>query len=946
MDQRRFWYVNFSDLASNTGVLVAWVCLLLSLATGPVNAQVPLFRLDTETPGSETPSDETNSKSGPKGTADTTTTRIQARLSKPETTVGEPVLLEIRLENAEDVELPELPSVDGLEFRMAGAPSQSVQTQILNINGRLEKSTIRSTVFRYRIDPIKEGVFEIPSIRLKNGAQRLETEKLRLAVGKAHSNGIKGDRLFVEIEGQADEVYVGQPLTLTLRIWIRSYQDDTQRIRLSENSLWGLISDESQWGPFEKRMRDLDDQRRAPVGRELLRDDGSGQQRSYVQFEIETTVFPKRPGKIDGDDVQIVVNYPTKLGRARDPMRDMFDNDLFGGSALSRMLDDDFFGSPFRNRISILASKRLKVTATVDQTRVLPLPVDGQPDNFQGAVGSYQIKTQANLKRVKAGDPIRLQISVTGDGPLDLLQAPALQPLREGFLVDDQHLAGIVQRGTKYFETTIRPKSEEVSVIPPLELPYFDPEIKEYRVAKSAKIPITVDTAETLALDQLFRHSEDIDEESKPGPDANSPGRQAHSSFEWGVPTKLSSPEVMLASIDHQRQTSSDVWLRWWFGGGTPLMGCLIAIAVLRRDELARSLGRIRSSRSRALRQLTHANRSEDIETAFALAVGTDNFTNAMGSLRRNGRYQLASECESLCHQMSGLQKDSEGWQEFISKCQSKLIEITDTARRRKRNLARGTAAMIMVLLNMGLADVTIADDGSTDLDAVRATADDGNEVSVLLGRASRSFQNGDYQVAADSFDALFKTDSIRGSLHHDAGVAYYHNGEMPKAIAHFRAAQSVEPYRISTWLALNRAYADLGLAPLSPIAPTVLLAGFTASFCVISILLLLRYGFQRSLSSGWIGPPAALATICVVTFHANFERYIPKNEVFSLKDRLELRDGDGTDFEVTTTIEQAAGRRFERLHQRGDWVRIRDADGHAGWGWVGDLMVISSVSD
>ena len=43
---------------------------------------------------------------------------------------------------------------------------------------------------------------------------------------------------------------------------------------------------------------------------------------------------------------------------------------------------------------------------------------------------------------------------------------------------------------------TIRPKAQDVSVIPAIRLPFFDPVSQSYGVAESQPIPITVKAAE------------------------------------------------------------------------------------------------------------------------------------------------------------------------------------------------------------------------------------------------------------------------------------------------------------------------------------------------------------------------------------------------------------------------------------------------------------------
>ena len=137
---------------------------------------------------------------------------VDVRLSTKEGWVGMPVILQLSIENAADYEQPEVPEIDGCDIRSAGAPSQS--SQITIINGRQTQK--RSVVMQYLITPRREGTFEIPPITVKVDGRNVTTDKLRFIASKSQT----GNLLFVEIHGAKDKVFVGQPLELTLKLWI------------------------------------------------------------------------------------------------------------------------------------------------------------------------------------------------------------------------------------------------------------------------------------------------------------------------------------------------------------------------------------------------------------------------------------------------------------------------------------------------------------------------------------------------------------------------------------------------------------------------------------------------------------------------------------------------------------------------------------------------------
>jgi tetratricopeptide (TPR) repeat protein len=328
--------------------------------------------------------------------------------------------------------------------------------------------------------------------------------------------------MFVEITGKEKQIYVGQALDLTLNIWLRPYSDREQRITLSEGNMWRMISDRTEWGPFAGRIQQLAENEQRPVGKETLRKDGNGAERSYYLYQVDATIYPKRPGKIDADNVKVVVDYPTALGRSRGLFGDLFDD--FPGGRSGILGDDDGF-SPFGSRLAVTAVRPLAAQAVVEPINVLPVPTTDRPADYRGAVGRYQIAVDATPTHVKAGDPINLLIGIWGTGPMELVQAPPLSELPEltaDFKVPDEPLAGFVQGERKIFSTSIRPRKPGITQIPAIPFSYFDPAAAKFVTVRSKPVSIHVDPAEMLALDaidqggQAASTNSNINQESSP----------------------------------------------------------------------------------------------------------------------------------------------------------------------------------------------------------------------------------------------------------------------------------------------------------------------------------------------------------------------------------------------------------------------------------------------
>ncbi|MBX3411111.1 MAG: BatD family protein [Pirellulales bacterium] len=398
---------------------------------------------------------------------------VAAELSSRETTVGFPVTLYVTVKNVSQPSEPAAPKLPDVEVRSLGAPSRSSQTTI--INGRLSQSS--SITYAWELTPRKPGQHEVPAQTLDVDGHRFTTPALSF---EAHAIE-PSDHVIAEIMGDRPSVYVGEPLKVTLRLWIEVYHNAPYDVTLSPEDTWNLVlADRSQWGPFQESLARLTSQRELPPFRQVRRADRDGVERSYYLYELQSTVQPQAAGTVPGGNVQVVVAYPTGLERA--------------GGLLS-------FG-----RLAISSNQIVVADAQLASTEIKPLPTTGRPADFRGAVGQFEIATEASTHELKAGDPITLRITVSGGPRLDLLPAPPLaelSQLTENFKVADEPLAGVVRDNVKHFITTVRPRKAGVTEIPAISLSYFDPSTGTFHTVTSEPIAIDVQPADELALDSI-----------------------------------------------------------------------------------------------------------------------------------------------------------------------------------------------------------------------------------------------------------------------------------------------------------------------------------------------------------------------------------------------------------------------------------------------------------
>lgn len=395
---------------------------------------------------------------------------VSIGVSSRETYVDVPVTVQITVSNAQRHSSPDFPQIAGALVKSMGPGSTSSQVTI--VNGKMTRS--ESMTYSWQITPQQEGRIEIPSIEVQADGQTHRTQPQIILVSKSET----GDLLFVELRADKDKVYVGDSLSVTLEIWLKPYRD--QRYQLDERDMFRTIDvHNSAWGPFAPVL----ERKNGVSVRSDFRKDSQGSDRAYLVYELKQNVWTERAGQYDPGRISIVVKYPTRIGRPRDPL--------------------DIFSS---NTAGVSASKPISQSAQVAPVDILPIPQEHRPAYYRDAVGQYRMQASAKPIELAVGDPITLTVSITGAGRLDTLQPPPLTDvpeLAEGFKLSTDPAAGVVEGSRKTFTQSIRPKSDGVTQIPPIPFAYFDPKLEQFVTVWSDPIPLTVRAAETLAVSQI-----------------------------------------------------------------------------------------------------------------------------------------------------------------------------------------------------------------------------------------------------------------------------------------------------------------------------------------------------------------------------------------------------------------------------------------------------------
>ena len=135
-----------------------------------------------------------------------------------------------------------------------------------------------------------------------------------------------------------------------------------------------------------------------------------------------------------------------------------------------------------------------KSTAKTIKVKQLPSP---KPENFGGAVGSFNISMTADKEEVKLDDPLTIKVTLTGNGNIQLCEAPkvdipsafeAFPPKStENIKTDDNGMSG-----TRTFNYVAIARQPGEITIPAVKFSYFDLATKSYKTVSTNELTIKI----------------------------------------------------------------------------------------------------------------------------------------------------------------------------------------------------------------------------------------------------------------------------------------------------------------------------------------------------------------------------------------------------------------------------------------------------------------------
>jgi len=393
---------------------------------------------------------------------------IELSLERQLLEVGDMMQMSLKIEGRQDIPAPRLPDIDGFKAQYIGPA-----TQVSIINGR----TSSSITHIYRLVALKPGTFTIgpfsfvhhgdtytspgKQVQVVNRGQAAQQGNAYLpssSSGQGSAEGISG-KIFLALDIPKNKAYLNERIPVAVKLYVE-----------------GLTVRDIQY-PFLGGGGFVKEDFSRP---KQYRQDQSGRMFDVVEFQ--SWLYPTKEGKITIGPAKIGCNIVARKERSRQRsgLDGFFDSHFF---------DDSFF-SDFFGRVEVVPKEIVSPELSLE---VVPFPQENKPDGFSGAVGDFKMDVNASPLKLKAGDPITLNMEITGTGNFDTVQSPQLAN-SNGFKIYGAQVKSANDK--KSFEQVIIPGDETISEIPEIKFSFFNPATKEYVTLSNPALPISVTAAE------------------------------------------------------------------------------------------------------------------------------------------------------------------------------------------------------------------------------------------------------------------------------------------------------------------------------------------------------------------------------------------------------------------------------------------------------------------
>ena len=372
---------------------------------------------------------------------------FDAKVSKKQLGINERLRVDFTMNTDGDNFEP--PSFEN--FTVVGGPSQSINNSWINGVRSFSKS------YSYFLAPKKRGEFTIGQATIEIDGKTYKTLPVKITVTAAidkpkepnDPNYIASEKIHLVAEISNGNPYLNEAITVVYKLYV------AQNTGVRN---WREI-DSPRYNDFWSQNIDV-------KGIDIKQGTYNGEDYRYVVLR-KTVLYPQKTGKLTIEPLSLDITVEVPSNRR------------------------DVFGRSFMSTVNRTVASRNRVI------NVKPLPENGKPENFSGAVGSFDFKVTTNKESLKATEALELKVSVSGKGNLKLfrLPKPTLPSALEVY--EPEHSEKVNTRtsgmqGTISDSYTVVPNFQGSYPIPKVSFSYFDLKTKQYKTLTSERLIIEV----------------------------------------------------------------------------------------------------------------------------------------------------------------------------------------------------------------------------------------------------------------------------------------------------------------------------------------------------------------------------------------------------------------------------------------------------------------------
>ena len=365
---------------------------------------------------------------------------FRATLSKNSLGINERVRIDFIMDKDGDNFIP--PEFEN--FRVVAGPSQSIKNSWVNGKRSYSKT------YTYFLSPIEKGNFKIGQASVEVDGEIYKTLILNVEVTSAveipvnpnDPSYIADNNIHLVAEISKTNPYLNEPISIVYKLYWKPDLGITNPREL----------DAPRYVNFWSKNID-----NTPIA-----ENGTYKGEAYRYAVMRKTVlYPQKTGELSIEPLvyDIAVQVPSNR-------RDIF------GQVLSNTVN------------KTVSAGKVKIN-------VRPLPNQGRPDNFSGAVGNFDLLVNTTKKELLISEAFQLNIEIKGKGNFNLFNFPSINLPATLEVYEPERIEKLKTNfqginGSLKDQYTVVPSSPGKYAIPKISFTYFDPKSNSYKTKTSS----------------------------------------------------------------------------------------------------------------------------------------------------------------------------------------------------------------------------------------------------------------------------------------------------------------------------------------------------------------------------------------------------------------------------------------------------------------------------